>query len=578
MNDYKFGNILTELRKAKHLSQKELGHLLSVSDKAVSRWENGNAKPRASILPKLAKILGVSVDRLLGGNDTTTVTAVTPASGDFIVKKRLGSSVPDTAKVNFIPKESTPNGNYLCTWHMQESAADKLSLTAINGTVRMRDALTEQNLFDTEEFFHPYSHEYRKGLIFLIDDGWDVPFGVDASEPIFGLVEPDREKFASMGNTPEERLIEMSRKVKEMGYVGLGLWISPNNLNATQPFSMDVARKYWEDRAKWCNAADVRYWKCDWGTFSRYPGYREMMTECVRKYAPNLLIEHARGFLPFHDMSNNQCVVDMCKAFEYSDVLRTYDVQPPFADVETYLRVHKLLTGIDKSKVRHNAKGLVNVESQPMVAAGLSMNIGIMSLSYETEALLRWQRICPPFAATETDYTTSEEMVVDRLRFDVQPSDWRNIQWSEFSVEVPMVAARGTKLPIVTSNGEKPIILASKHPTEQALCVSALRRNIDPNRNIAVPCDVTIYPESLKTTVGVFGIYNSLTLEFPSQVPKSATVWSQCMLDDVSVNITDHAEIKDNQITIDGLLLRRLGHKSGEKLQEHEPALIIKIC
>ena len=109
MNDYKFGNILTELRKAKHLSQKEVGHLLSVSDKAVSRWENGNAKPRASILPKLAKILGVSVDRLLGGNDTTIVTAVTPASGDFIVKKRLGSSVPDTAKVNFIPKESTPN-------------------------------------------------------------------------------------------------------------------------------------------------------------------------------------------------------------------------------------------------------------------------------------------------------------------------------------------------------------------------------------------------------------------------------------------------------------------------------------
>ena len=173
---------------------------------------------------------------------------------------------------------------------------------------------------------------------------------------------------------------------------------------------------------------------------------------------------------------------------------------------------------------------------------------------------------------------TSKETVTDSLRFDVNPSSWRKLQWTTFSVTVPMIAARGTRLPAVSADGEKPIILASKHPTEQALCVSALRRNIDPNRYVAVPADVTIYPESLKTTVGVFGIFKSLTLEFSCEMSKNATVWAQCLLDDTAVNVTELVEIKDNRVKLDGLLLRKLGHKAGEKSQEHEPALIIKIC
>ncbi len=578
MKDYKFGNTLTELRKAKHLSQKELGQLLSVSDKAISRWENGNAKPRAAVLTKLAKVLDVSVDKLLGGSGIVHSNDVAPASGDFVPQRDIDNSAADTVRVNFIPKEANFNGNYLCTWHMQGITADKLSLTGVDDGVRMRDALNEKTLFETEEFYHPFPKEYRSGLVFLLDDGWDVPYGTEGSMPIFGSVEPNAEKFASLGKTPEQRLCEISRRVKEMGYAGLGLWISPNNLNATEPFNMDVARKYWEERAGWCNAADVRYWKCDWGTFSRCPGYREMMTECVKKYAPNLLIEHARGFLPFHDMSNPQCVIDMCRAFEYSDVLRTYDVQQPFADIETYFRANELLKGIDQSKVRHKVKGLVNVESQPMVAAGLGMNIGVMSRSYETDAVLRWQRICPPFSAIGCEYVTSEETVTDILRFDTEPSGWRNMQWKEFSVKVPMVAARGTRLPKVLAGQVKPIVLASRCPRSNALAVSTLRRNIDPNRYIAVPADVTVYPESLKTTVGVFGVYRSLTLEFENDVPKNATVWVQCLLDDTAVNATELISVSGNRLTFDGLLLRRLGHKAGDKYNDHEPALMIRIC
>jgi len=67
MNDYQFGNFLYEKRTEKGLSQAELGALLGVSNKAVSKWENGAAKPQTEKLLRLAEILDVSVEALLSG-------------------------------------------------------------------------------------------------------------------------------------------------------------------------------------------------------------------------------------------------------------------------------------------------------------------------------------------------------------------------------------------------------------------------------------------------------------------------------------------------------------------------------
>ena len=65
MNDYTFGNYLYKLRTQKGLSQFQLGRLLGVSDKTVSKWENGVSKPKLEILIKLSKIFNISVDELL---------------------------------------------------------------------------------------------------------------------------------------------------------------------------------------------------------------------------------------------------------------------------------------------------------------------------------------------------------------------------------------------------------------------------------------------------------------------------------------------------------------------------------
>ena len=67
MNDYKFGNFLCMLREQKGMTQAELAQQLSVTPAAVSKWENGESKPRIETLFTLADILGVSAQELMAG-------------------------------------------------------------------------------------------------------------------------------------------------------------------------------------------------------------------------------------------------------------------------------------------------------------------------------------------------------------------------------------------------------------------------------------------------------------------------------------------------------------------------------
>ena len=70
---YKVGNLISKLREEKGLSQSELGFKLGVTNKAVSRWENGRGYPDTSLLLKLSEILGITVDELLKGELSSSV-------------------------------------------------------------------------------------------------------------------------------------------------------------------------------------------------------------------------------------------------------------------------------------------------------------------------------------------------------------------------------------------------------------------------------------------------------------------------------------------------------------------------
>ena len=58
-------NKIREQRQLLGLSQEELAKILGVERSTVTKWENGDSKPRANMLVKLANVLGCSVDVLL---------------------------------------------------------------------------------------------------------------------------------------------------------------------------------------------------------------------------------------------------------------------------------------------------------------------------------------------------------------------------------------------------------------------------------------------------------------------------------------------------------------------------------
>ena len=65
------GKFISALRRAKGLTQRELGDMLYVSDKTISRWENDECTPDLNLLPAIADIFGVTCDELLRGEKTS---------------------------------------------------------------------------------------------------------------------------------------------------------------------------------------------------------------------------------------------------------------------------------------------------------------------------------------------------------------------------------------------------------------------------------------------------------------------------------------------------------------------------
>lgn len=67
MDQIKTGKFIAALRKEKDLTQEQLGEKLGVTNKTISRWENGNYMPDIEILSLLSKEFDVSINELISG-------------------------------------------------------------------------------------------------------------------------------------------------------------------------------------------------------------------------------------------------------------------------------------------------------------------------------------------------------------------------------------------------------------------------------------------------------------------------------------------------------------------------------
>lgn len=91
------GDRIKQKRRKLGLTQAELGEKLNITDRAVSKWEQGEGDPNLSIIPDIAKILGVSLDYLLLGKEEEPAITL----DDMDAEKRLSLLIKKDDNVNF---------------------------------------------------------------------------------------------------------------------------------------------------------------------------------------------------------------------------------------------------------------------------------------------------------------------------------------------------------------------------------------------------------------------------------------------------------------------------------------------
>ena len=101
MNQVKIGKFIAECRKKNNLTQMQLAEKLNITDRAISKWENGKAMPDSSIMLDLCNELKISVNELLSGemidmnnyNEIAEKTLLEMAKKEERQNKRLMTSM-----------------------------------------------------------------------------------------------------------------------------------------------------------------------------------------------------------------------------------------------------------------------------------------------------------------------------------------------------------------------------------------------------------------------------------------------------------------------------------------------------
>jgi len=117
MDQYVTGATIRALRESKGLTQAQLAERLFVSDKTVSKWENGKGYPDISLLESIAGALGVSVAELLSGRVARNVNVsanmlrsgfyVCPVCGNVI--HSMGEAAIACHGVQLAPAQAEPS-------------------------------------------------------------------------------------------------------------------------------------------------------------------------------------------------------------------------------------------------------------------------------------------------------------------------------------------------------------------------------------------------------------------------------------------------------------------------------------
>jgi hypothetical protein len=496
---------------------------------------------------------------------TIGVTALMMVTG---CSKAPESLVPDT------PSKAT---DYFCTWNVQGYVC------SYENSGEMRKNMTENNMFGHNAYqnwvnFFP---RIREDLIFIMDDSWDIPISETSKDgPTFGLTELNQERFPTFTGSPAARLSKLVDSIKTTGWKGLGGWICAQE--AAIVGKVDPV-EYWIERLQAADEAGFAYWKVDWGKQSRNLEWRKMLTNLGHTHAPNLVIEHALN----------------AKPLEFSDAYRTYDVENIIAQPLTIRRVAGLL----KYKAQGKAKGIINCEDEPYIAAGLGCAIGVMrhpfvgQLPNNTQDFafppvgrdiknrldevirgVRWHRIAAPFGVGSTSYCIDSTVLNDYWVLE-EKETWlksRNVG-DTIRESAPARVSRALPLAkILNTVDNPPFVLSSLYPNG-AVAIVTIGRGID-HEYITERVHVEQNIESIEHPIGIFGDFASLTLIVPGKIKAADyTVFGQDLAGDVPVDITSDIRLMGNKITIPGNVIREIGLSAASEGDLSDPGLVLKL-
>lgn len=497
-----------------------------------------------------------------------TITTLFCSIALMTIAQNRQSLVPD------IPSKAP---DYFCTWNVQGYTISYQS------TKDSRKAMNEENLFGKGKYqnwvnFYP---SIREDLYFVMDDSWDIPKGInDKPNPYLGTVELNEERFPSFRGTAEERLRQLTERIKKKGWKGAGGWIC-----AQMPASQrgNNEKEYWTERIKTADRAGFDYWKVDWGDKCRDGKWRKMLTGIGKQYAPHLYIEHA--------LKND--------FIEFSDVLRTYDVENIIAQPVTIQRICDLLP----YHASPDVKGLINCEDEPYIAAGLGCAIGVMRHPFvgnlpngsqdrafppvgrdlkrrldEVVRGVRWHRIAEPFGVEGKDFEIDSIKLEDYWILHERETWLRSRKvGSRLTASAPARVSRGMPLPEVSDNSseDRPFILASRYPNG-ATAVASIGRSL--NRNyVSKAIGVTLPISQIEAPIGVFGFFKELTLVFEKDFKAgNYKIYAQDLAGDSPRSITGKVKVKGNRVTIPGNLISRIGLMNASKNDCSDPGLVIQ--
>ncbi len=165
MNIDKVSQQISALRKAKGLTQNELGERVGVTFQAVSKWERGETLPDISILPDLARVLETSIDSILLGGEKVLEykgkISVNDMKTGLLHLKKMGEHL---GKENTLYRSAIDGINNKLNTDIEEAFIDDYTFEAFLAEAIIQDLILGMYV-DVSEVKNNFKHEHFKDIV-----------------------------------------------------------------------------------------------------------------------------------------------------------------------------------------------------------------------------------------------------------------------------------------------------------------------------------------------------------------------------------------------------------------------------